>query len=257
MSLAAHVRGLRQRFDSVALRPPADAQAAAVDAAANSVAGAAAVATDNASIGANPSAPAQRGSAPCAAHTANTAHTAHATHAALQAWCWHGAGPGTAPAWWPGALPRVASRLAVATLRGAAGAPAAATIAWADSFARQLDGSNRLAALPGRAAGLAFRLGVKLHDAMWWRPRQPDDPWDAGWAIDTAPALRHLQNNFQPRRATLILADARRFEPLSAGLAGLAQRQAGLRHPVRWLWTGGEAELPAPAGLAITRHHID
>ena len=229
MSLAAHLQGLRQRFDGLALRPPADADADA------DVGGDAGLA-DIAGAG---------------AHAATPAQCASPALAALHVWCWHGAGPGTSPAWRPGALPRVANRLAVAVLRGAPGAPAAATIAWADHVARQLDGSTRLAALPSRAAGLAFRLGVKLHDAMWWRPRQPADPWDAGWAIDTAPALQHLASAFQPRRATLILADARRYAPLSAGLAGLAQRQAGLRHPVRWLWVGGEADLPALPGLAM------
>ena len=236
MSLGAHLRGLGQRFDSVALRPPADAAGMAGASGTAETADAADAADATATATADAAAPAQRASA---------------TRAALQAWCWCGAGPGNVPVWQPGAQPRVAERLRVAALRGAAGQSPAATIARAESFARQLDGSTHLAALPGRAAGLAFRLGVKLHDAMWWRPRQPDDPWDAGWVIDTAPALQHLQNNFQPRRATLMLADGRRFEPLRAGLAGRAQRQAGLRHPVRWLWVGGEAELPALHGLAV------
>ena len=227
MSLAAHLQGLGQRFDGAALRPPADADA-----------GPDAVAAAITAHHAEPTVPAL---------------DASATRAALHAWCWRGAGPGSAPLWQPGARPRVAEWLRVATLRGAAGSSPTATIAWADHFARQLDGGSRLAALPGRAAGLAFRLGVKLHDAAWWRPRQPDDPWDAGWAIDTTPALQHLACAFQPRRATLILADARRFEPVSAGLAGLVQRQAGLRHPVRWLWVGDETDLPAPAGLTLAR----
>lgn len=228
MNLGAHLRGLGQRFDGVALRPPADANktADATDAAA-------AMAAATPTLAASPN------------------------RAALQAWCWRGAGPGNTAIWQPGAQPHVAEPLRVATLRGAADAPPAATAAWADAFARQLDGSTRLAALPGRAAGRAFRLGVKLHDAMWWRARQPADPWDAGWAIDTPAALRHLATHFQPRRATLILADARRFEALNAGLAGLAQRQAALRHPVRWLWVGGEADLPARQGLAMVRHHLD
>jgi len=220
MSLLAHLQSLGQRFDGVALRPPADAaEVTEVD---------------------------------YIAATATPAQRASSTHAALQAWCWCGAGPGNTALWQPGTQPRVAARLQVAALLGKAGEPLAATIAWADAFARQLDGSNRLAALPGRAAGLAFRLGVKLHDAAWWRTRQPSDPWDAGWAINSAPALRQLQDNFQPRRATLILADARHFEPLNAGLAAWAQRQAGLRHPVRWLWVGDKASLPAPQGLAMT-----
>jgi hypothetical protein len=110
--------------------------------------------------------------------------------------------------------------------------------------------------LPGRAAGLAFRLGVKLHDAMWWRPRQPDDPWDAGWVIDTPPALDRLATGFLPRRATLVLADAQAAGRLRPALAAMAQRQAEFRHPVRWLWVGGEAGLPASDDLPMTRFDL-
>lgn len=144
----------------------------------------------------------------------------------------------------------MAQRLAVAALRGP---DAAATIAWANAFARQIDGSARLDALPGTPARLALRLGVKAHDAMWWRARQSDDPWDAGWAINTPPALRHWKARFMPRRATLILADRAETTALQPCLAALMLRSDDLRHPVRWLWVGGEDDIAPVLGLAVAR----
>lgn len=194
---------------------------------------------------------------PPAAPAAPADHAAPAagatgTRAALLAWCALGAGPGGAPFWQPAARPRVDRRLAIAALR----LPGDDRLAWADQVARQLDGSLRLEGLTGRAARLAFRLGVKTRDAQWWRRRQADDPWDAGWAIDTPAALHRLQAGFQPRRATLVLADARSFVALQAGLAALCQRQADFRHPVRWLWVGTGADVSAPPGQAITRFEL-
>lgn len=215
MSAATHWQGLRQRFDGLALRPPA-----------------AATATDETAL-------AQRDAA---------------TRAALLAWCWQGAGPGGAPFWRPGGQPAVAERLRVASLQGR---DVTTTSAWADQVARQLDGSLHLAALPSRAAGLAYRLGVKWHDAMWWRHRQADDPWDAGWALATPAALQQLQTGFQPRRATLVLADTGAAERLQPCLGALRQRQHGFRHPVRWLWVGGQTDLPAPQGLPVTWFVLD
>ena len=173
-----------------------------------------------------------------------------ATWAALMAWCHDGAGPGNSPAWAPGAKPAVAQRLAMASLRGP---NAAILLAFANAFARQLDGSTQLDALPGGAAGLALRLGVKARDAQWWRQRQPSDPWDAGWAINTPPAQRQMQGRFMPRRATLILGDRQEFEALRLSLATLTLRGADFRHPVRWLWVGGDDDLPAPKGFLMTR----
>jgi hypothetical protein len=229
----SHWQGLRQRFDTLALRPPGES-------------------TDDAALA--------RHGAP--------------TRAALQAWCGQGAGPGGTPFWQPGAPPRVGQRLAVGALQGLADAPgpgrptapqsatttdqgplAPAAAAWVDHLARGLDGSLRLQALPHRAAGLAYRLGVKLHDAQWWRHRLADDPWDAGWALTTPAALQQLQTRFWPRRATLVLADAASWQSLQAALAALRQRQAGFRHPVRWLWVGAESDLqalPAWPGLPVT-----
>lgn len=216
MSLTLHLRGLRARFDALALRPPA-------------------VAADEAARLSAQAATAER----------------------LLAWCHRGAGPGQAPLAPPGARPAVDQRLAVGALRGAANGDPVALIAWADAFARQIDGGTQLDALPGRAAGLAFRLRVKLHDATGWRARQGDDPWDAGWVIPKPPALERLRTVWTPRRATLLLAAAGEQEALRPCLTALWQRQQDFRHPVRWLWVGGETDLPAQDELAVLRFSLD
>jgi hypothetical protein len=258
-----HWQGLCQRFDTRALRPPA-ARGVALGAGLGAGLGAALPAD--------------------APDESTLARRAVATRAALLAWCGQGAGPGGAPFWRPGALPRVDQRLAVGALQAAtdadsghpptdaaaAGRPDAAethrrrattvsttlSTAWAEHVARQLDGSLYLDSLPGHAAGLAYRLRVKLHDAPWWRPRQTDDPWDAGWALGTPAAVRHLQTAFWPRRATLVLADARAAHVLAPCLVALDQRQASFRHPVRWLWVSDGIDTPETTGLTTTTFRL-
>lgn len=215
MSLSLHLQGLRARFDTEALRPPA----------------------------------------PSPGEAARLSVQA-ATAGRLLAWCHRGAGPRRAPPGKPDGRPAAEQRLAVGALRNAADSNPDALTAWADAFARRIDGSHRLEALPGRAAGLAFRLGVKLHDTMWWRARRPTDPWDAGWVITTTAALDRLQTVWTPRRATLLLADAGAQETLRPCLTVLGQRSADFRHPVRWLWVGGEIDRPAQNGLPVQRFNL-
>ncbi len=155
-----------------------------------------------------------------------------------------------------GAVPRLQVRLTVGALRGASGADALALAAWADAFARQIDGGSRLDAMPTRAAGLAWRLKAKFNDARPWRARHADDPWDAGWALSAPPALRRLQFDWMPRRATLVLADAADHVALRLALAALWQRHQDFRHPVRWLWVGGGADLPAAPSQAVVRFSL-
>jgi hypothetical protein len=148
----------------------------------------------------------------------------------LAEWCHTPARRGAPGAWHSAAT----QDLSVATLLGP---DAASTTAFASAFARQIDGSAALEAMP-TASGIVFRLGVKLHDAMWWRPRQPSDPWDAGWASTAPPAQRRLEGHFLPRRATLILAPGEDSTALTLALAQLDQRSDEFDHPVRWLWVG-------------------
>ena len=211
-----HWQGLRQRFDTQALRPPAARSDESPDDAA-------------------------------------LACRDPACRVAVLAWCRQGAGPGGSPFWRPGGRPRVDLRLAVGALQGSTDRIASA---WVDHVARQLDGSLHLDALTGRGAGLAYRLGLKRHEAMWWRQRRADAPWDAGWALNTPAALHRLQTAFWPRRATLVLADGRASNVLGPCLAALAQRQAGFRHPVRWLWVGAMANTTAKSGLATATFQL-
>jgi hypothetical protein len=147
-----------------------------------------------------------------------------------------------------GAVPRLRHRLTVGALRPAGGGDPVALKGWAEAFARHMDGGMRLDALPTRAAGVAWRVRTKFNDARPWRSRQPDDPWDAGWAHSTPQALRRLQADWMPRRATLVLADAADHVALRLALAALWQRHDRFRHPVRWLWIGGGTDLPAAPG---------
>ena len=163
---------------------------------------------------------------------------------ALTAWCLQGT------------MPRLRQRLLVGALRGAAGAEALALVTWADAFARQIDGGTRLDAMSTAMQGLVWRLQTKFNDARVWRTRQPTDPWDAGWAMSTPAALRRLQGDWMPRRATLVLADAADHEALRLSLTALWQRHRSFRHPVRWLWVGGGADLPAVPGQPVSRFSL-
>ena len=154
----------------------------------------------------------------------------------LRAWCFHGTGSGAWPLWAPSAAPDLPLPFAVAALQ-AAGADEAVLL-----LGLQLDGSVQLQQQPGRAAGIALRLAVKLHDAMWWRRRQPSDPWDFGVLREDADAaLVH----FTPRRATLIVANG--TDPARAlhQCALLRSHAPAFQRPVRLLLTGC-----APEGVA-------
>lgn len=146
---------------------------------------------------------------------------APATWAALQAWCRSGA------------------HFAVATLLQG---PPARRDGLVEAFSRELDGSNQLAAAGGRLAGLLLRLRVKARDAMWWRARQPSDPWDAGYLIGDLQALRL----FRPRRATLMVAQATLEEAvLREAVQILSTHSAGFQHPVRLLLLGRSIDARA------------
>lgn len=152
---------------------------------------------------------------------------------ALRAWCRHHTRPmGHGVASVPARLLAVAALLA--------DDPAAAR-RQAESLALCMDGSLRLAGM-SRSAGLAWRLQVKLMDALFWRDAAADHPWDAGWARPQAESARHLAEQFVPRRATLVLADAAHARVLSPVLGRLAARANSLPWPVRWLWVGTPAQ---------------
>lgn len=152
---------------------------------------------------------------------------APATWAALQAWCRSGA------------------RFAVATL--VQGLPAQRD-GLIEAFSRQLDGSDQLAAAGGKLAGLLLRLRVKVRDAMWWRARQPSDPWDAGYLIGEPQALRA----FRPRRATLMVAEEAGLDAaaLASAVQILASNSGAFHHPVRLLVLGRSIDARAWSSTA-------
>lgn len=161
---------------------------------------------------------------------------------ALQAWCMAGAGDGRSPLWRPWAEPRVALRLSIATC---AAVPGAGASRLAEAFSRHIDGSDQLDALGSGAARIGLRLRVKLHDAMWWRARQPADPWDSGYVVDEPAALQALRT-FVPRRATLLVAHGLPADALRERIAILSARRAAFHHPVRLLVIG--TAVPAVLG---------
>lgn len=154
-----------------------------------------------------------------------------ATWTRLHAWCFAGAGDGRSPFWQPWVLPRVEQRFSATALAGGSDDEAQLV----EAFSRHLDGSDQLAAAGGAVAGLLLRLRVKRNDALWWRARQPSDPWDCGYLIGETAAL----HRFQPRRATLMVADQSLPDAaLREALQVLQARSAGFHHPVRLLVLG-------------------
>lgn len=144
-----------------------------------------------------------------------------AVEAALQAWCFTGA------------------RFAVATLLQG---PPAERAGLVEAFSRRLDGSDQLAAAGGALAGLWLRLRVKGQDAMWWRTRQPSDPWDAGYLTGEPAAWRA----FRPRRATLVVAEpGLDGAALAEAVQILATNSARFHQPVRLLVLGRSIDARA------------
>lgn len=158
---------------------------------------------------------------------------------ALAAWCSAGAGPGGGSFWRPGLPPRLEKRFTVAVWSGGDLAAIARVV---ERFSRQLDGSDQLREAGGALGGLLLRLRVKLNDVMWWRARQPSDPWDCGYLV-CEPSVRQALSRFQPRRATLMVADTWPADALQQAIESLSAQSPGFQHPVRLLVTG--SELPA------------
>jgi len=147
-----------------------------------------------------------------------------------------GAAVGAAPWGRPAARPPIAQPFAECTLDGLPDAvDAAALEALADVLARELDGGWRLDQL-ARAAGLVFRVQVKLADMAWWRAVDPADPWDAGWVRPTPAACDELATRFVPRRTTLLLAEADDAAVLAPVRDALRQRASALPRALRWVW---------------------
>ncbi len=121
--------------------------------------------------------------------------------------------------------------LSVAVWTAEPGSPEDAVI---EPFSRHLDGSHQLHAAGGAVAGLLLRLRVKACDVAWWRTRRATDPWDSGYVLDQ-PAVREALAQFNPRRATLMVALDWTEPALIEVLGPLARSSVHFQHPVRWL----------------------
>ena len=173
--------------------------------------------------------------APVAAIDLNAAGPRHANEQAawdpLRQWCFEGVGDGGAPLWRPWAMPRVERRLSIAVLTGLNGVGKSHLV---EAFSREIDGSTQLQRAGGAGRRLALRLRVKVNDCLWWRARKSADPWDSGYLMEDAAARRRLQQ-FVPRRATLMVADAWPADALREFVAALNARRMDYHHPVRLL----------------------
>ncbi|WP_382163324.1 hypothetical protein [Hydrogenophaga sp. ANAO-22] len=155
------------------------------------------------------------------ASSAPAAAMRQAAETALAAWCFSG------------------TRFAVATL---VQGPVAERAGLVEAFSRRLDGSDQLAAAGGALAGLWLRLRVKGQDAMWWRARQPSDPWDAGYLTGEPSAWRA----FRPRRATLVVAEpGLDGAALAEAVQILASNSSRFHQPVRLLVLGRSIDARA------------
>ncbi|MGE0098221.1 MAG: hypothetical protein AB7S86_07710 [Hydrogenophaga sp.] len=152
----------------------------------------------------------------------------------LHAWCFDGAGDGRSPLWRPWAAPRMEQRFSTASL---VLEPVEDRERLVQHFLHHLDGSDQLAAVGGTLARVLLRLRVKRDDCLWWRARRPTDPWDCGYLVGGDDGL-HALLRFQPRRATLMVADGLEPATVRAAMRVLQDRSAMFRHPVRLLVVG-------------------
>jgi hypothetical protein len=150
---------------------------------------------------------------------------------ALDRWCRQGAGPATAAWWLPWAPPRIEQRLAVAVWTGPGAAPLWPVV---EAFCRDIDGSQRLLALPSRGAGWAWRLRIKLWECAWWHSAPNHLPWDAGQIVMNGPALARL-DLFRPRRATLMVARDLTLDQTNMAVRQLQGNSHHCAHAVRLL----------------------
>jgi hypothetical protein len=164
-------------------------------------------------------------------HTPGLAAAHASAQKALNNWCHAGAGPACVAWWRPWAAAQIDQCLSVALWTG----PGAAAL-WpaVQDFCTELDGSQRLLALPSRWAGRVWRLRIKLFECAWWRSAPAQLPWDAGQLLADEAVLARLAR-FQPRRATLVVAQGLTFDQIDQVLRHLQNGSPGYAHAVRLL----------------------
>ncbi len=144
-----------------------------------------------------------------------------------------------------------AQPLAVATLQGA---DAAALAQLAARLCLERDGSLQMAACTSAAARWALRGRTKLHEAQPWRTARPQDPWDSGYLRDSPAGVEALAR-FQPRRATLLVAEHIAPAALQVALPRLA-RQAGAQPLPLRLLVLGDLAAALPAGFTARHFQV-
>jgi hypothetical protein len=160
----------------------------------------------------------------------------------LTDWCYDGVGSGRAPLLQPWAAPAVVEPFSLALIANdRPGLDAKSCAALLQDFCRDIDGTERLLAMPTRWHGLAWRVGIKLQECMWWARRSRRLPWDAGYLLDDADAMVQWPH-FRPRRPTLIVSQGIDELRLRHAVQVLRARSAAYAQPVRMV-------VAAPAQL--------
>ncbi len=167
----------------------------------------------------------------------------------LKTWCFEDAGSGASPLWRPWVMPEVEKRFSIAILTGSNGVGKSHL---AEALCQHLDGKLQLDDCSMRAAGVRLRFRWKLRSCMWWRERQPSDPWDSGYLVEDGARRKRLAH-FSPRRATLLVADELQPDSLLECLADLNARRVDYRHPVRLLII--DSTLPSTLNLRWNSNH--
>jgi hypothetical protein len=178
-----------------------------------------------------PTAPRASGSTDATADAA-TGHDP-ATWTWLTDWCYDGVGNGRAPFFQPWAAPVVEEPFTLALIANdRPGLDAQSCAALLQAFCRDIDGTERLLAMPSQWHGLAWRGGIKLQECVWWMRRSRRLPWDAGYLLDDADAMVQWPH-FRPRRPTLIVSQGLDELRLRHAVHVLRARSPSYAQPVR------------------------
>jgi hypothetical protein len=163
----------------------------------------------------------------------------------LQAWCHDGLGTGRLPLFLPWRSPAVAQRLTVAVMVGWPDTPSLLPLPQlVQAFCCDIDGSDRLLAMPSGSQRVAWRVQIKLSESLWWRGADKQAPWDAGYLRSEMKAQPLLQH-FRPRRPTLAVANCWTVPALAHLLRHWQRSSEGFDHAVRLLVLLPAASTPA------------
>jgi hypothetical protein len=165
-----------------------------------------------------------------------------ATWGWLADWCHDGLGSGRAPFLQPWAARQVAEPFTLALIANdRPGLDPKSCAALLQAFCRDIDGTERLLAMSTPWHGMAWRVGIKLQESLWWLRRSRRLPWDAGYLLDDADAMVRWPH-FRPRRPTLIVSQGLDELRLRHAVQVLRARSPAYAQPVRML-------VAAPAQL--------